>query len=97
MTITCPRPRNRASDNFHTRPDAVAETAAIWFGEDAELTLTAREAKLRYTGSYPPGDVADWHTRLAIVLHCLYLDTRGNDGSHSLPRPIRTEIREDDA
>lgn len=94
VAISCPRPRNRARDNFHTRPDRVARTTADFFGRDAEITLTARTVRLRYTGNRPPGNIAEWHERLATVLSCLWLDTRGEDGRYRLPHPVRTEILE---
>lgn len=94
LTITCPRPKNRAIDDFHTRPEKVARVAAEWFGPDAELTLTARTVRLTHTLPCPIENVAEWNERLATVLDCLYLDTRVEGGGHHLPRPVRTEIHE---
>lgn len=92
VTISCPRPKSRALDDFHTRPDRVAQTTAVFFAGDAKLALTARTVKLRYSGSNPPGDIANLHERLATLLDCLHLTTRGDDGHYRLPRPVRTEM-----
>jgi hypothetical protein len=94
LTVSCPRPRNRALDDFHTQPEKVARIAAQWFGPDATLTLTARRVRLTCTLETPPRDLTTWHDRLATALHCLYLDTHGDDGSYHLPRPARTEVYE---
>lgn len=94
VLITCPRPRNRAVDTFHTQPDKVARLAATWFPAGAELTLTARTVRLRCSYNYPP-KLDHLYEQLATALACLYLDTRGDRG-YRLPRPVRTEIRLDD-
>lgn len=96
LTITCPRPANRAVDDFHTRPEKVAKIATEWFGPDAELTLTARTVRLTHTLPRPIENVAEWNERLATVLDCLYLDTHTDSGTYRLPRPVRTEIQEKD-
>lgn len=94
LTITCPRPTNRAIDDFHVRPEKVAKMAAEWFGPDAELTLTARTVRLTHTSPMPITNVAEWNERLATALHCLWLDTHTEGGAYRLPRPVRTEIHE---
>lgn len=97
MTIKCPRPRNRAVDDFHVRPERVANTVAMFLGARAKLTLTARTVQFSYTAHTPIDDVAYWQKQLAYVLHCLYLDVP-SDGRHDfrLPRPVRTEVCEID-
>lgn len=96
LTITCPRPHNRSIDDYHTRPEKVAKIAAEWFSPDAELTLTERTVRLVYTQPRSIENIAEWNERLARALDALYLDTRTEDGGHRLPRPVRTEVREDD-
>ncbi|MFI2077528.1 hypothetical protein [Streptomyces triculaminicus] len=95
LTITCPWPRNRARDDFFVRPGKATQAAVEWFGPGTEVTLTARTVRLRHTAAVPPGDLTRWYERLAVLLDCLYLGTRGEDGQCRLPRPVRTEIRED--
>ncbi len=94
VLITCPRPRNRALDDFHTQPHKVARLAADWFGSRAELTLTARTVRLTCDYRHPP-KLDLLHEQLATALHCLYLDTRAGKGFR-LPRPVRTELRLDE-
>ena len=95
LTITCPRPRNRAVDDFHVRPDRVANTAAMFLGARAELALTARTVRFSITREHPITDIGYWQKQLALVLDCLYLDVQ-RDGRHDfrLPRPVRVELRE---
>lgn len=97
MTIKCPRPRNRAVDDFHVRPERIANTVAMFLGARADLTLTARTVRFSYTAHTPIVDVGYWQKQLAYVLHCLYLDVP-RDGRHDfrLPRPVRTEVCETD-
>lgn len=97
MTITCPRPRNRAVDDFHLRPEHVENTVAMFLGPRASLSLTARTVQLHVTSSTPITDVGYWQKQLALVLDCLYLDVQ-RDGRHEfrLPRPVKTELRETD-
>jgi hypothetical protein len=96
LTITCPRPRNRARDDFHTQPDKVSRIAHQWFGPTAVLELTSRTVRFYYASRSCPNDLPFWYEKLATALDCLYLSTRGDDGKYRLPRPVRTEIREDD-
>lgn len=100
LTISCPRPsnRHRPGDDFFTRPERMAETVAIFFGPDTEITLTTRTVRLRRTRPHPPGDIERLHHDFAMVLDCLRFDTctdRAQD-RYQLPRPVRTEIRETD-
>lgn len=97
LTIFCPRPRNRAVDNFHVRPERIANTVAMFLGPRASLTLTARTVRFSYTAHTPIRDVGYWQKQLAYVLNCLYLDVP-SDGPNDfrLPRPVRTEVRETD-
>lgn len=95
LTIRCPRPASRAIDDFHVQPEKIARIAVDWFGPTAELSLTARTVQLRYSSSTPPRNLEFWNEQLATVLDCLYLSTRDADGRYRLPRPVRTEIRED--
>jgi hypothetical protein len=100
LTVTCPRPsdRHRPGDDFFTRPDRIAKTAAMFFAAGTEITLTARTVRLHRTSPHPPGDIARLHKSLAIALDCLRFNTctdRARD-RYELPRPIRTEIRETD-
>jgi hypothetical protein len=94
LTITCPRPKNRAVDDFHVRPDKVTRVGVEWFGEGAELTLTARTVRLTQTTDAPVRDLTMWQQKLATVLYCLMLDTHTNGGAYRLPRPVRTEVHE---
>lgn len=96
LTITCPRPANRAVDDFHTQPEKVTALAAEWFGPGTELTLTARAVRLVHTLPIPISNVTEWNERLATALSCLYLDTMVEGGGYCLPRPVRTEIQEVD-
>ncbi|MDX2658326.1 hypothetical protein PV382_23875 [Streptomyces scabiei] len=98
LTIQCPRPRNRAVDDFHVRPERVADTVAMFLGPRAELLLTARTVRLCYTSATPLTDIGYWQKQLAFVLDCLYLDVpRDARRELRLPRPVRTELREMDA
>lgn len=92
LTITCPRPRNRAGDDFHLRPERLAQMAAEWFGPDAALEVTMQSVCLRTVGPGTLDDIAYWHRRLAAVLNCLLLDVPSAGVHYALPRPIRTEI-----
>lgn len=95
LAITCPRPRNRAVDDFHVQPERMANVAAMFLGAHAELTLTARTVRFSITRAHPITDIGYWQKQLALALHCLYLDVQ-RDGRHDfrLPRPIRVELRE---
>jgi hypothetical protein len=97
LTITCPRPRNRAVDDFHVRPERVANVAAMFLGARAELVLTARTVRFSITREHPITDVGYWQKQLAFALDCLYLDVE-RDGRRDfrLPRPVRVELRETD-
>jgi hypothetical protein len=92
LTITCPRPKNRAVDDFHTRPEKVARIAVEWFGPDAGLLLTVRSVRFQYTGTGSLPDLNFWQARLATVLDCLYLSTRSASGECQLPYPTRAEV-----
>lgn len=95
LAITCPRPRNRTVDDFHVRPERVANAAAMFLGAGAELKLTARTVRFSITRAHPITDIGYWQKQLAWVLNCLYLDVQ-RDGRHDfrLPRPVRVELRE---
>ncbi|MCX4911900.1 DNA adenine methylase [Streptomyces sp. NBC_00878] len=97
LTIKCPRPRNRAVDDFHVRPERIANTVAMFLGARATLTLTTRTVRFSYAAHTPIGDVGYWQKQLAYVLHCLYLDVP-SDGRNDfrLPGPVETQVRETD-
>lgn len=95
LTISCPRPRNRAVDDFHVRPDRVASTIAAFVSGEAEMTLTARTVRLRVAGLRHLPDLLFWHRRMAEIMRSLFLDVPlGPGGRCELPSPARTEIRE---
>ncbi|UPZ27657.1 hypothetical protein MUK60_07395 [Streptomyces sp. LRE541] len=98
LTIRCPRPANRAADDFHVQPEKVDRLAHEWFGRDAAITLTARTATLQIRGEgQMPGHLIDhYRTSFASALSCLFLkiELKGG-GGYVLPRPVRTDIREE--
>jgi hypothetical protein len=95
LTITCRRPRNRASDDWFIRPAHVAKTLAIFVGGDAEMTFTPRTVRLRVADLRQLPDVARYHGSMAVVMDCLRLDVHCDArGECQLPSPVRTEIRE---
>ncbi|MGW7504434.1 hypothetical protein ACWGIR_23275 [Streptomyces albidoflavus] len=93
-TFTCPRPRNRAVDDFHLRPDRVTRTVQRLIGPRARLTLDGAFVRLVRTSPSRP-DLARWQEELAIVLDSLHLETRV-EGRYVLPRPVRVELLEED-
>lgn len=98
LTIRCPRPANRALDDFHVQPEKVARIAQEWFGQDATITLTARTATFQIQGEGPaPVHLIDhYRTGFASALDCLFMKV---DRIHSrcvLPRPVRIDVREDE-
>jgi hypothetical protein len=96
LRISCPRPANRACDDWHVQPERVARIARDWFGKDAEITLTARTARLHTQGTgKPPTSLVHWQTRFATALDCLFMKVDRVRGECVLPRPVRTEIREE--
>jgi len=95
VTVTCPRPANRALDDFHLAPARVDGTVRRLLGRHAQLTVTGNQVRLVRSTTAPP-DLIRWQEELALVLSCLYLDTRTRDGLYVLPRPVRTEILEEE-
>lgn len=96
LTIRCPRPANRACDDWHVQPQRVERLARDWFGKNAEITLTTRTARLRLEGTgKPPIHLAHWQSSFATVLDCLFMEIERVRGKCVLPRPLRTEIREE--
>ncbi|MFE7965373.1 hypothetical protein ACFU0X_20455 [Streptomyces cellulosae] len=95
VTLTCPRPANRAADDFHLAQHRIDGTVRRLLGRDAQLTLTPNQVRLVRKSTTAP-DLARWQEELALVLSCLYLDTRTDDGRYMLPRPVRTDVLEED-
>lgn len=93
LAITCPRPSNRAVDDFHVQPERAARTAAAFLGPSARLNLTPKTVQFHLDGSGDLPDLNQWHERLAIALDNLWLSTRTPEGKYRLPQPARTEIR----
>lgn len=94
LTITCGRPTNRAVDDFHTQPERIARTLATFIGGAAELTLTARTARLDVSDLSQLPNPKYWQQRMGEVLDCLWLDVPRIHGDYQLPSPVRFDIRE---
>ena len=94
LTITCRRPSSRAVDDFHIQPERIARTVATFVGGDAELTLTARTARLNVSDLTQLPNPKYWQQRMGEILHCLWLDVPRVRGDYQLPSPVRFDIRE---
>jgi hypothetical protein len=96
LEIVCRWPRSRARDDWHVQPERVARTLAVFIGGDAEMKLTPRTVRLHGTSPHRISDVAYWHLRMALVMHCLRLEVPQVQGDFQLPAPVRTVIHESD-
>lgn len=94
LTITCRRPANRARDDFHVQPKRVAHALATFIGGTAELTLTARTARLNVSDLTQLPNPKYWQQRMGEVLNCLWLEVPRVRGDYLLPSPVRFDIRE---
>lgn len=94
LTITCRRPANRARDDFHVQPERIARVLATFIGSDAELTLTARTARLNVSALAQLPNPKYWQQRMGEVLDCLWMDVPRVRGDYQLPSPVRFDIRE---
>lgn len=97
LKISCPRPANRGRDNWHVQPERVERLARDWFGKDAQITLTARTARLRVQGAseLPAHLLNHYKTSFAMALDCLFMKVERVRGECVLPRPVRIEVREE--
>ncbi|MGQ4469335.1 hypothetical protein ACWDX8_13365 [Streptomyces anthocyanicus] len=99
VSISCPRPANRARDDFHVQPHRVQDLATSWFGKSAEITLRPRVVVLRMagTGPIPIHLLTHWKTSFASALDCLFMQIERAGGECVLPHPVRVDLREDEA
>ncbi|MYR84045.1 hypothetical protein GTY41_03575 [Streptomyces sp. SID685] len=94
LTITCGRPSNRACDDFHVQPKYIVDAVKTFIGGDAELSLTARTARLTVADLSQLPNPKYWQQRMGEVLHCLWLDVPRIRGDYQLPSPVQFDIRE---
>ncbi|MCT9105356.1 hypothetical protein [Streptomyces mirabilis] len=94
LTITCGRPPNRAVDDFHIQPERIAHAIATFTGGNAELTLTARTARLHVEALAQLPNPRYWQQRMGEVLNCCWLEVPRIRGDYQLPSPVRFDIRE---
>lgn len=94
VTITCPRPRNRARDEFHLRPDRIAQTVSGFYA-DATLTMTRRTITFQLTSRTTVTEISSIHSALASILSCLMLEIEHDSRYRGLlPKPVRTTVED---
>ncbi|PBC72341.1 MULTISPECIES: hypothetical protein [unclassified Streptomyces] len=98
IAVSCPRPKPRVSvqqQEWHLTPERIQRSVDTFFAPGSSLDLTSRTVRLRTEVSGTRlGDRPDQlEARLAVLLDCLYFDTR-RTGAHELPSPVRFDIVE---
>lgn len=99
LIIRCARPASRArkGDHWHVQPHRVRDLTDSWFGKDAEIKLTPRTATFTLKGEgRPPSNLPLWREHFASALSALFMHVEMKNLHYVLPRPNRTELREDE-